>query len=135
MSSGPGVRVLDSWGLMAFLEDEPAAERMEEIIASAQEEGELLVTSVNLAEVWYSTARSRSEAEADAAVARLVMLGIKVVDADWRLAREAARLKAKRKIALGDSFAAALANLRGAEVVTGDPEFKQLEDEVRVLWV
>jgi predicted nucleic acid-binding protein len=63
------------------------------------------------------------------------MLGIKVVDADWRLAREAARLKAKRKIALGDSFAAALANLRGAEVVTGDPEFKQLEDEVRVLWV
>jgi len=135
LSSGPGVRVLDSWGLMAFLEDEPAAERMEEIIASAQEEGELLVTSVNLAEVWYSTARSRSEAEADAAVARLVMLGIKVVDADWRLAREAARLKAKRKIALGDSFAAALANLRGAEVVTGDPEFKQLEDEVRVLWV
>ncbi len=33
------------------------------------------------------------------------------------------------------SKAAALAKLRKAEVVTGDPEFKQTEGEVKILWV
>jgi len=34
-----------------------------------------------------------------------------------------------------DCFAAALAKDRKAHVVTGDPEFKQVEQEVQVLWV
>jgi predicted nucleic acid-binding protein len=34
-----------------------------------------------------------------------------------------------------DCFAAALAKERKAEVVTGDPEFKQIEPEVKVHWI
>jgi ribonuclease VapC len=34
-----------------------------------------------------------------------------------------------------DCFAAALAKKRQAVLVTGDPEFKQVSDEVKVHWV
>ena len=32
-------------------------------------------------------------------------------------------------------FAAALAKIRKAELVTGDPEFKQVEDEIKIGWL
>jgi hypothetical protein len=43
--------------------------------------------------------------------------------------------KAKEKIAYADCFAAALAREKKAQLVTGDPEFKPLEDEVNILWI
>ena len=129
-------RVFDSWALVSFLEDEPAAEKVEELIAEANEsESALLVNTVNLGEVWYSTARSRSEADADLAVAEIRRLGFEVVDADWELARTAATFKAKGKISYADCFAAALAKLKKVEVVTGDPEFKQVEGQVKIHWL
>jgi uncharacterized protein with PIN domain len=35
----------------------------------------------------------------------------------------------------GDCFAAALAKLRKAELVTGDEEFGQIEKEIKILWI
>ena len=40
-----------------------------------------------------------------------------------------------RKISCADVFAAALAKLRKAELVTGDLEFKQMENEIRIGWL
>jgi ribonuclease VapC len=129
-------RVFDSWALIAFLEDEPSAEKVEALIAQTQDaEAPLLITTVNLGEIWYSLAHSRSESDADTAVAHLVRLGFEVIDADWELARQAATFKARFKLAYGDCFAAALAKLKRSEVVTGDREFKQLEGEVKIHWV
>lgn len=34
-----------------------------------------------------------------------------------------------------DCFAAALARKRQAELVTGDPEFREVEDEIKVVWI
>lgn len=129
-------KVLDSWALLAFLEDEPSADRVEAMIVEAQRTGEsLMVTSVNLGEVWYSIARSRSEGAADRAVEEIGRLGIETIAVDWELARVAARLKANRKLAFADCFAAALAQQKRTDVVTGDPEFRQLEPEVRITWL
>jgi len=130
-------KVLDSWALVAFFEDEkPASEKMEELLAEAQESDlTLLVTTVNLGEVWYSLARDYSASAADQKVAEIHHLGIEVVPADWELAYQAAILKAKGNIAYGDCFAAALAKMRKAEVVTGDKEFKHVEPDVKVLWL
>jgi len=130
-------KVLDSWGLVAFFEDEqPAAEKMEELLAQARElDIALLVTTVNLGEVWYSLARAHSPKDADQAIAQIQHLGIEIVPVDWDLAYQAAMLKARGSIAYGDCFAAALAKMKKAEVVTGDKEFKQVEGEVRILWL
>ena len=129
-------RVFDSWALMAFLEDEPAAEQVQALIEQAQDlENGLLVTVINLGEVWYSLARTRTESDADQAIKEILGLGFQLVEIDWELANHAAKLKAKHKLAYADCFAAALARQRKLEIVTGDPEFKQLSSQVKIHWL
>jgi ribonuclease VapC len=68
-------------------------------------------------------------------VEEIVRLGFKIIDADWPLTRQAASFKARYRLAYADCFTAALAKVHQCQVVTGDPEFKQLENEIQVLWV
>ena len=136
MARKPRSIVLDSWSIMAYLEDEPAGEKVEKLLASAHEDGiPLQMTVVNLAEVWYIFAREVSEADANQSVEELRKLGIEFVNADWDLSLEAARFKAKVRMSLADCYAAALAKRSKAELVTGDAEFKQVESEVKVIWL
>ena len=129
-------RVLDSWAVMAFLQGEPAAEQVEAVLVESQESGRpALIGTVNLGEVWYQVARKSSEKRADETVAELQKAGVRVEDVDWELARLAAGFKAKYRLAYADCFAAALSRREGAEVLTGDPEFSQLEKEIKVRWL
>ena len=57
------------------------------------------------------------------------------VEADWALAKEAGRFKAKNRMSFADCFAAALAKNRKASLVTGDREFKQVESEININWL
>jgi predicted nucleic acid-binding protein len=129
--------VLDSWAVLAYLEDEPAAENVEAIIGETHTAGiPLLMSVINAGEVWYSVARSRSEEYAHEIVIKdLGDLGITLVDASWELTRQAAMFKRRGRIAYADCFAAALAKQNNAPLVTGDSEFKPLEPEISVLWV
>jgi ribonuclease VapC len=128
--------VLDSWSVIAYLEDEPAGQQVADLIAQAHEDGiPIRMTVVNAGEVWYILAREASTADADQSVAELKGLGIEFVDADWKLTREAAGFKAKHKMSYADCFAAALAKEQKADLVTGDQEFRQVEGEVKVHWV
>jgi predicted nucleic acid-binding protein len=52
------------------------------------------------------------------------------------LAATAARLKAAHRISLADAFAAALAKIRDAELVTGDRDFKAVENDLKkIRWL
>ena len=62
-------------------------------------------------------------------------LRIQFVDVDWELTQEAARFKTKNKISYADCYAAALAIVKKADLVTGDREFKAVEDQVKIQWV
>lgn len=129
-------KVFDSWALMAFLTYEPAADKVEEIINEAHAtETPLYVSVVNLGEVWYSLVRSRSEADADRGVQELVGLRILPEPVDWQLTRQAAIFKSKYRMSYADCFAAALAKEKKADLVTGDTEFSQLQDEMRIHWL
>lgn len=128
--------VLDSWSIIAYLEDESSGEKVEKIIVEAHaDKMPLFTTAVNAGEVWYIIARKTSTAEADEAIADVRRLGIELVDADWELARAAAGIKAHHKMSYADCFAAALAKEKRASLVTGDPEFTQVENEVKIHWV
>lgn len=136
MAKKPKAVVLDSWAVMAYLEDEPAAEKVADIIADAHDDHTpLLMTVVNLGEVWYIIGREASEAEAERSIVEIKQLGIEIINADWTLAREAAGFKAKRKMSYADCFAAALAKQKKAHLVTGDREFAQVEGEIQIIWV
>jgi ribonuclease VapC len=137
MARKPKAIVLDSWSVIAYLEDEPAGQRVADLIAEAHEDGTpIRMTVVNAGEVWYILAREASIADADQSIAELRGLGVEFVEADWKLTREAAGFKAKYKMSYADCFAAALAKDKKADLVTGDPEFKQVESsEVKILWL
>jgi len=128
--------VLDSWALMAYLEDGSAAERVANIIADAHEdEIPLFMSVVNAGEIWYIIAREASEADANQSIAELRQLRIQFIDADWNLAQGAASFKSKKKMSCADCFAAALAKQNKAHLITGDPEFKQVEQEITIVWL
>lgn len=131
-------RVLDSWALIAFFEDEPAADAVEELLDQAsREKHRLFLTSINWAEVYYNTMRevSPEAAEEHARVIANLPIDIVGIGDDLKLARQAAIFKATHRISLADAFAAALAKDKKAELVTGDPEFKSLEKDVKITWL
>jgi ribonuclease VapC len=129
-------KVIDSYALMAFFEDEPGADFVRGLIQKAVEsDTNLLMCVVNLGEVWYSIARTNSAALADQYIHEIKGMGIEIVDVDWTLTRQAAVFKANGNISYGDCFAAALAKNRKAELVTGDKEFKLLDGEIKISWL
>jgi len=136
MARKPKAIVLDSWAVLAYFEDEPAGEAVGEIIADAYEKGiSLMMSLVNVGEVWYIVARQTSEKEADACIDQLRQLGITFAEIDWKLARQAALFKSKHKMSFADCFAAGLAKEHNAELVTGDKEFHSVEKEIKINWL
>lgn len=137
MASKPKAYVLDSWLVMTFLEDEPAGEMVGNIIGDAHEQGiPLMMTTVNAGEVWYILAREVSEAAADQIIKDMRELGIEFQDTDWKLANQAAQFKAVKKMSFADCFAAALTfQHEGSVLVTGDKEFKQVEESIKIRWL
>lgn len=132
----PALRVLDSYSLIAYLEHEDGAEEMIEIFQVARDSGRgLLLCVVNWGEVYYITLREAGRERADAVAHLVSTLPIEVIGADLELTKHAAEFKATKRMSYGDCFAAALAGLRKAELVTGDEDFKQVEGEVKILWI
>jgi len=132
-------KVIDSWALIAFFEDEPAADEVEKLLIKAEAgTHKLLLCAVNWGEIYYSTMRKVSQAAAEHLASQIASLTIEIVGIDERnleLVRQAAIYKATRRLSYADAFAAALAKLAHAELVTGDPEFRQVENEIKVSWL
>ncbi|HZL12855.1 MAG TPA: type II toxin-antitoxin system VapC family toxin [Verrucomicrobiae bacterium] len=130
-------KVLDSWALLAFFKGEPAATAMEELIHKASaDKVRLLLSVVNWGEVYYGMWRAGGKDAADTAAEDLARLPIELVDVHFHQARQAATYKATRKMSYADCFAAALAKeTKGAELVTGDSEFEQIEKEIKISWL
>lgn len=136
MSPKPKAFVLDSWAIIAYFEDEPAGRKIADLIASAHEgDIPILMSVVNVGEVWHITAREISAEDADTMIKELHDLRIQFEDADWGLTLEAARFKSQHKMSYADCYAAGLAKRKEAKLITGDPEFKRVEDQVNIQWV
>ena len=128
--------VLDTWVVIAYLEDELSGEQVEELIATAHEEQiPIYMSVVNVGEVWHTLAREVSEEDANASVKILSDLRIQFENADWELTQEAARFKSQNKMSYADAFAAALAKVKKADLVTGDNEFKPLDGQIKISWL
>ena len=132
----PKAIVFDSWAIIAYLEGEPAAQKVADHIADAHDDDiPLFISMVNAGEVWYIIARETSINEADRSILQLRQLGIEFVDANWTLAHDAGSYKSKHKMSFADCFAAALAKQKRAVLLTGDAEFKQVEKEITIDWL
>lgn len=128
--------VLDTWPLIAFFEEQPAASKVETILQESRESGQNLILSlVNAGEVWYTVARAHSAEDADMVIEEIHQLRIRMEPISWDLTKTAARFKVGGGISYADCFAAALSKSKNAPLVTGDREFEQLENEIEIIWV
>jgi predicted nucleic acid-binding protein len=128
--------VLDASALMTFFEDRAGALAVEELLGKAAEaKRPLLMSVVNWGEVYYSVWRTRGEAVANAKLLEIAQLPIDIVDADFGVTQLAASLKAAYGLPYADCFAAALAQMRKALLVTGDKDFARVKSFLKIVWL
>lgn len=95
----------------------------------------LLISAPNWSEVCYQVQRKIGKDRWSATREKLLALPIEIVAVDQSLAEEAGAIKATKRMSLADCFAAALASRARAELLTGDPEFKEVEGDIRIVWL
>ncbi|MFN7939172.1 MAG: type II toxin-antitoxin system VapC family toxin [Bryobacteraceae bacterium] len=129
-------KVLDSWALLAWLLDQPAASQVEALLERA-ETGQLQLSMswMNIGEVFYMTSRKLGAQQAEEFHSRLPSLPIRLVLPDAAEVMQAAKLKARYRISYADAFAVSLAIREDAALVTGDPELRALGEMVAVDWI
>ncbi len=120
--------VLDSYALIALVQGEPGAVT----VRDALESGDAFVSWINLGEVYYVLARRVGKDLAHQIVLD-AQQDCRVESPDGALVLEAARIKARGRIAYADCFAVATARRDGLPLMTGDPEILALADEVEVV--
>jgi len=136
MLNMPAVPVLDSYALLALLRDEPGGETVGQLLERAgQRDQPVGMTEVNYAEVQYIIRRKDGDAAWAAVANELRAAPIEFHPVTRRLADLAADFKARYTLSLADACAAALAKDRKAELVTGHPELKPLEQEIKIHWL
>lgn len=128
--------VLDSYAVLAYLQEERGAEEVRSLFTKARSgEVGLFLSVVNLGEVAYITERSAGLTKVHSVLTILQELPLNIVNIDQEMALRTAHLKATIPISYADCFALALAEHVGGCVVTGDPEFEKAEKQVQVYWL
>lgn len=115
---------LDAWALIAFLDDEPAADAVEAYVT----QGGCVMSWVNAGEVQYVQERKGYGDAVRVALAGLASHGA-LVDATGPRVRAAATLKARvRGVSFADCFAATTAIEFRVPLLTGDPGLLALNE-------
>lgn len=128
--------VLDSFAVLALLNKEPGSEQVASLLRQAKSgEVHLLMTWVNAGEVAYIVERRWGRARVYETLAILEATKLQMVPVERNLALLAAHVKARHPLAYADAFAAALAQQAEATLLTGDPEFELLADELPIHWL
>jgi ribonuclease VapC len=128
--------VLDSYALLAFLRGEDGDGKVRQLLERAGERDQPLhMTEVNYAEVKYIIMRKEGRQRWASIAADLPALPLEFHPITRLLADTAADFKAQYRMGLADAFAAALAKEKKAELVTGDPEFRVMEREIKIKWI
>lgn len=129
-------RVLDSWAILEWMTGrQPAGDLVGRLLTEA-EHGHirLLMSALNVGEVYYFLRKHHSKtlAESWRESSRTLPVTIEVPTTDdiWN----AATLKSRFPIAYADAFAAALAQKYNCPLVTGDPEFRRV-DQLELDWI
>jgi predicted nucleic acid-binding protein len=129
-------RALDCWAILEWMSGrQPAGDLVARLLTEAEHGPiRLLMSAINVGEVYYFLRKHHSEALAESwrESSRTLPVTIEAptIDDIWN----AAMLKSRFPIAYADAFAAALAQKYNCPLVTGDPEFRCV-DQLQVDWI
>jgi predicted nucleic acid-binding protein len=122
--------------MLAYYRREPGGPTVRQLLDQARHgELELSMAVVNLGEVFYRTVRESGPTRGREILREMKFQPIQFHDVDEALALAGAEIKGEHTMSYADCIAAALALRLDAALATGDPEFRQVEDHVRILWL
>ena len=128
--------LLDSYAVLAWIQDEKGAQFVEDLLYRARgHEEEVLLNIINLGEIFYRCARVLDIQSARNLLENVRLLPIMIIPSPNDLVLEAAEIKSRYPIAYADAFALASALREKACIVTGDPEFKEVEHLAEIHWL
>lgn len=126
--------VLDASAIITIYENRSGAEKLAALLQQASAgKAKLAMSVVNWGEVYYSIWRTGGPGVAKHVIEEMAQLPIGIVPADLEQTRLAAELKAQYKLPYADCFAACLANLQSATLVTADSDFLRLKKKLSLL--
>jgi len=130
------MKILDSYALMVYLEKESGHEKVEHLFLSAIEKDEIMsMTTLNYGEIYYLILSECGQEKINEIEKLIQSLPIEIQSIDFSLSREAAKIRFHKKLSYINSFTAALAKAKRAEIITGDQEFKLIEGDVKIYWI
>ncbi len=130
--------IFDSYPIISFLREEKGFQIVEDILKAAIESGtHLVISPINWGEVYYIVFRTAGEIRAKQALRWMDIIGFQLLSVTSQRVLHAARIKARFPVSYADAFAIAAAQELDCPVVTGDPEFRRVEQAgvVKVMWV
>jgi ribonuclease VapC len=128
--------ILDSFAVLAFLNAEDGAARVEAVLHMAQHRrARVCLSAINLGEVLYIVEREQGQPLAQRSLAAINQLPIDILDATCERVFAAAHVKAHYRLSYANAFAVAAAQELDGIVLTGDPEFTAVQSLVRVEWL
>lgn len=130
-------RLLDSFALLAYLNQEDGFDKVRRVLAEAQKSGlHVLMNEMNVGETYYIVHRRRGPEQAEYFLGPVLAgLPIAVISNDFAAVISTAKIKARYALSFADCFAVATAQRENAVVLTGDPEFKEVAKLVEIDWL
>ena len=128
MANREGAVVFDTEPLIAYFNNEPGSDNVEEYIDAIRGDISGIISQVNRTEIHYLTARVDDTDRADAVIEVIEENGIRTVGCKetWR---GASYFKREYAVALGDAFALATAeHVDGALLAGADNDFTDIEE-------
>jgi len=128
--------VLDAFAFMAYFENEPGAERVEQILQEVRDgKARAFISIINLGEVVYNTERKHGLNKAQDTLALIQEMPVEVLPADDQTVLAAAHIKANHPISYADAFVIVAAQKLDGIVMTGDPEFYDVTELAKIEWL
>ena len=130
-------RLLDSYALLAYLNKEDGYEKVRAVLANAQQSSlPVLMNELNVGETYYIVYRKRGHEQAEYFLDTVLAgLPVSMISNDFNAVISAAKIKAQHALSFADCFAVATAQRENAVILTGDPEFKNVEKLVKIDWL
>ena len=120
--------LVDPWAWIEYWSGAPHADQAGSYIEGDEE---VVVSTINLAEIYYWVLLHYDEKTAEGKV-MTVRKRCFIIPVEEEIAIEAAKIKHKAKRSLADSIIMATAKQAKAKILTGDPDFKGLRDVIYI---
>lgn len=128
--------VLDTFALLAYLQDEAGTSRVESLLKNAaNEKCHIFVSIINLGEMLYIIERRGGVTKSQDALALIRQLPIEVLPADEQAVFDAAHIKAGHTLSYADAFAVVATIRNSAVLLTSDSEFESVLSLIDVEWL